>query len=243
MKKLFLLLLTAVMLTTAVSLADSGGWRCSGCGHVNRYSYNYCISCGSSYDGGSYVSAKVIDTCSYCGYDFDEEEEDARYCPSCGASRHYKAYGAVQTGVLNQRLATRTGPGTHYTEEGSYYQSGVSLDVHSLAYDANGVKWVQVEITTNKGKMRVYTGLKRFDYIDESALRVEKPQNRKYRLTRDYTPRHGPGSDFRAFDFKAGKGRTFTVLETENNWAMVDIQGSDGKWYRVWFPLSALKKV
>ncbi len=65
--------------------------------------------------------------------------------------------------MATTRLATRTGPTTEYTEPGTFYLEGSYVKIVSIAYDENGVPWVQCEISEGYGLMRVYTGLKRFD--------------------------------------------------------------------------------
>ena len=66
--------------------------------------------------------------------------------------------GAPQVGVLNDRLSTRTGPGTQFEEPGTFLSAGDEITVYSIAYDVNNVAWIQTEINTNAGKMRVYSG-------------------------------------------------------------------------------------
>ena len=45
--------------------------------------------------------------------------------------------------MLKQRMATRSGPGTQYTELGSYYKEGTAVTAVSAAYDdRNGIWWM-----------------------------------------------------------------------------------------------------
>ena len=78
--------------------------------------------------------------------------------------------------TLNQRLATRTGPGTQYDEPGSFFSAGTVVTVLSKAYDdPNGIWWVQVEFASGGSLYRAYTGIKRFrdlslQYIPEERV-------------------------------------------------------------------------
>ena len=78
--------------------------------------------------------------------------------------------------TLNQRLATRTGPGTQYDEPGSFFSAGTVVTVLSKAYDQpNGIWWVQVEFSSGGNLYRAYTGVKRFrdlnlQYIPEEQV-------------------------------------------------------------------------
>ena len=59
--------------------------------------------------------------------------------------------------LTKERLATRSGPGTDYTELGSYFQQGTWVRALSAAYDSkNGIWWIQVELTY-AGKLRSET--------------------------------------------------------------------------------------
>lgn len=155
----------------------------------------------------------------------------------------YSSSGSVdeispQRGVLNSRLATRTGPGTQFEEPGTFFASGDEITVYSIAYDVNDVAWIQTEINTNKGKMRVYSGLKRVDGLDVSQLYVEKNLDIPCRLEWDYAPKYGPGADYASYSFTFRSGRTFTVKDTEGDWAMIEYYAKgDAQWYHLWLPM------
>ena len=67
-------------------------------------------------------------------------------------------------GLTIDKLSTRTGPGTQYTDSGTYSVKGQWINVLSRAWDShNGIWWVKCEIPYN-GEIRVlWTGYKRFD--------------------------------------------------------------------------------
>ncbi len=67
-------------------------------------------------------------------------------------------------GLATQKLATRSGPGTQYSEEGTYFVAGQYIKIISRAYDSrNGIWWVKCEVPTESGARLLWTGYKRFD--------------------------------------------------------------------------------
>ena len=91
------------------------------------------------------------------------------------ASAENFTYFANVTVTLNQRLATRTGPGTQYDEPGSFLSAGSRVTALSKAYDQrNGIWWVQVEFSSGGNRYRAYTGAKRFDNLNLSYLPEER---------------------------------------------------------------------
>lgn len=88
---------------------------------------------------------------------------DSWYCPSCGRknSGNYNycpkdgtknplsgggSGGGSSTktvkGLATQKLATRSGPATEYTEPGSFNVAGKYIRILSITYDSNGVGWL-----------------------------------------------------------------------------------------------------
>lgn len=145
------------------------------------------------------------------------------------------------TGTLNQRMATRTGPGTQYTEPGTFFSKGDSFRIISISYDINQVPWVQVEINVSGRLMRVYTGLKRFDGVSASRLYREQYLGYPATLSGNYTPFYGPGLQYALHDFTLRGGSEVIVVDRENGYAMCEfyLSGKD-KLYRAWFPDSVL---
>ncbi len=142
---------------------------------------------------------------------------------------------------LKQRLATRSGPGTQYTELGSYFQAGETLTAVSAAYDdRNGIWWIQTEFTYLGEKRRAYTGLKRLD------MKVsDVPQEyviRRAVVNRSVYAYWGPGYEYTMHKNPIPAGTEGTVWQTENGYAQLEFyDSSEGLKRRAWIPESALE--
>ena len=67
-------------------------------------------------------------------------------------------------GLATMKLATRTGPGTTYTEGGTYNVAGQYIRILSRAWDSrNEIWWVKCEIPYQGSYRVLWTGYKRFD--------------------------------------------------------------------------------
>ncbi len=136
-------------------------------------------------------------------------------------------------GYVTERLSTRSGPGTVYSETGSYNNTLHSwVQVRSRAWDSrNGIWWVEVLI----GDQWLWTGYKRFD---STSLPLESIP-----ISSDYTSlsndaigtciitadpgnaREGPGTEYKKIA-SVYKGSEYSILDTA--------VASNG---RVWFKI------
>ena len=190
--------------------------------------------------------------CPQCG-----RKNDGNFCPIDGCSNPLNGSGGADSGSMTEysdseewalattRLATRTGPTTEYTEPGTFYLEGSYVKIVSIAYDENGVPWVQCEISEGYGLMRVYTGLKRFDAatVDLTNVRNESSY-RPYsaRLSASYELRYGPGNEYAVMSgYKLSSGKSVTVITTEGSWAQVQFTTGGGSLCRGWIPVNNLK--
>lgn len=140
-------------------------------------------------------------------------------------------------GTLNQRMATRTGPATEYPEPGTFGAKGDRVRIISVTFDQNDVPWVQVDLRAGSKHMRVYTGFKRISGVSLNSIPREFNYGIEQTLTQDYEPMYGPGTNYSAYAYTLRKGRTVTVQDYENGYAMCDFYSkSDGRWNRVWIP-------
>ena len=145
-------------------------------------------------------------------------------------------------GTLNQKMATRTGPATEYPEPGTFFAKGDRVRIISVAFDENNVPWVQVDLNSGRKHMRVYTGFKRIADVDLNSIPREFNYGITMRLTQDYRPMAGPGTNYSAYSYTMRAGRSVIVQDYENGYAMCDYYSkSDDRWNRVWIPEWALE--
>lgn len=142
---------------------------------------------------------------------------------------------------LKLRLATRSGPGTTYTELGSYFAPGDHVTAVSRAYDErNGIWWVQVEFTYQKELYRAYTGHKRLDMALTAV--PEEGSLGWYALTRDAYAWNGPGSAYNMLSLTVPAGTWGEVITEEYGYVQFEYEDAQsGLTRRVWFPADELK--
>ena len=135
---------------------------------------------------------------------------------------------------LNQRMATRTGPNTKYTEPGTYPQSTPIRVFYQTG--GNGVMWGMVEFEYNGELMRLYTGMKR---IDAGKVPRDSEDYRTAAMARAATPLYGPGDGYARQPDTIPSGAEIKVFFQENDYAMVDYEGKK-QVVRGWVPLSSV---
>ena len=182
--------------------------------------------------------------CPQCG-----ALNDSNYCPNDGTPRPedfgqnggYTQY-AWQPAMLNQRLATRTGPGTWYDEPGSFFQAGAWITVLSKAYDtSNGIWWLQVEFTSGGAAYRAYTGLKRVDGLNIAAIPEETAIGRCTTPASALTGYYGPGYDYKEIKRKLPANVSCTIYGyaygPSSDFIQIEMYDSGlGKTRRAWVP-------
>ena len=76
----------------------------------------------------------------------------------------YNEAGYTYRVKLTDDLATRSGPGTEYTEQGTYLVAWQYIRVLARAWDSrNGIWWVKCEVPVRNEYRVLWTGYKRFD--------------------------------------------------------------------------------
>lgn len=110
------------------------------------------------------VRFRIMDVYRGTRYPNDVCISEVRFVSDASQTLPPYSGGGSLYGLATQKLATRSGPGTEYTEKGTYNVSGQYIRVLSRAWDKrNGIWWVKCEIPY-KGETRVlWTGYKRFD--------------------------------------------------------------------------------
>ena len=149
--------------------------------------------------------------------------------------------------TLNQPIATRTGPGTEYTEPGGFLSRGDRVYVRSKVWDpVNEIWWVQVEFTPPvyynyaDDMIRVYTGAWRLN-VNLSQVPEEYPLQ-SCRVVYDADAFSGPWYDgFMPWSDTIYAGTSATLLEVENGFAHIECWNSwAGSMWRGWVPLDTL---
>ena len=144
--------------------------------------------------------------------------------------------------ITKERLSTRSGPGTDYTEAGSYFQSGTWVRAITSAYDrGNGIWWVQVELSYNGELRRVYTGVKRLQMAADQVP-IEETEEGSAVVTRSVYPYWGPGYGYTMYGEKIPAGTAGTVWQRENLYAQFEYRDGSGQLRRVWVPENALEE-
>ncbi len=150
------------------------------------------------------------------------------------------ALAATQARVTEGYIATRSGPGTKYTEPGSFLSYGSQVTVHTKVWDhANEIYWVQVEFTNRGERYRAYTGSWRLD-VNLNSVPDEIIEGYSW-LTSNTCGYAGPGYDYHYYgDIQLYRNGDCRIIEVENNFAMVETSSSSQGLTRVWVPLSAI---
>lgn len=141
---------------------------------------------------------------------------------------------------MADKLYSRSGPSTDYTEHGAYDITGLIVTVLSLKYDMNAVPWVEVDYNGR----RLWTGAKRIDISSKqlAALPVEDGSFLGYgQILSNTTPRFGPGINYALHDQKMAlkKGSNIVVIKEENNYFLIECEYYDTqrRIFRCWVPV------
>lgn len=154
---------------------------------------------------------------------------------TCGA-----ALAATNATVRVDAVATRTGPGTKYTEPGSFLYRGAPVKVHTKVWDnVNEIYWVQIEFTSGNERYRVYTGDWRLN-VNLNAVPSEMILGSSW-LTESTRGYAGPGYDYHWY----GDNLLYAycdclIMEVENGFALIETSSSSKGWTRCWVPLSLI---
>ena len=137
--------------------------------------------------------------------------------------------------VPNQKLATRSGPGTEYSEENGTLPKNTSIVAYVLEGDN---VWVMIECNTSRGKIRCYTGKKRVN--TKSSLPKLTARNMPAYVKSNITPYYGPGKSYAPFYKSISSGTPVTVVYDEQGYALIDYWEGDLR-LRSWVPLNVLQ--
>ena len=139
--------------------------------------------------------------------------------------------------TLNQKMATRTGPSTAYTEDHGTLPADTSIVVYQQEM-GSGVPWVMVEFERNGLPVRAYTGLKRVNVSGEVPWATQKPA--LVTVQQDTAAHFGPGTRYMPSKTVVTAGTSAEVYCEDNGWALIDYQYNNEKRIRIWVPVDAL---
>lgn len=145
---------------------------------------------------------------------------------------------AATTATTKMPLATRTGPGTQYTEPGTFLTAGQTVTVHTKAWDErSGIWWVQVEFTSGGLTYRVYTGAQRLN-VNLANVPEESVLEYSYLIDSGYGY-SGPGWGHAYYDdWYIVRETNCRIMEVEDDFCLIDTASSwPGANVRVWMPI------
>lgn len=139
---------------------------------------------------------------------------------------------------LNQRMATRSGPSSLYTEELGTLPMSTAISV--LWQEKTGVAWAMVEYKHNGKLYRAYTGMKRIDAEEE--VPVLRDQLSRASLLLDVRPYYGPGTQYKSLDYILRTGLSVLIYAQDQGYALIEYAHPETEQpARAWVPLSALR--
>ena len=144
---------------------------------------------------------------------------------------------AATPAALNQPMATRSGPGTKYTEELGTFPVSTNITVVSQV-DSNGTIWYQVEFKNNGKLYRAYTGKKRVNAY--GSIPWENDLYTEDVTTAYVTPYYGPGDRYAKRRQSLDRGATVRVFQVEGEWALCDFR-EGSRWARGYINVSDLR--
>ena len=142
--------------------------------------------------------------------------------------------------TLTTKIATRSGPGTQYTDLGTYFSRGKQVNAVSKFYDSrNRVWWIQVEFQYRNSYRRAYTGHKRLT-VALGQLPEEKPLG-KGTLSERVIPAYGPGELYASYTRALPAAMEVEVCNHENGWIQIEYKNDGRHLKRAWVPESAVE--
>ena len=148
---------------------------------------------------------------------------------------------ADQYAWLNQKMATRTGPGIEYDEPGTFFiNAWRNVQVKVISRSENKT-WALVEFEHKGNLFRAYTGFKRLDGIRADQVTEEELIGTGYTETA-VTAYYGPGTWYMQMEHNVPANVYCDVLMEENGYVLVDYPYQTGETTRSrsWIPADRL---
>ena len=138
---------------------------------------------------------------------------------------------------LKTSMATRSGPGTWYTEELGTLPASTSINAIEKITTSE-TTWVLVEFRVNGQLYRAYTGLARMEvYGDLPTASASGYSDTVQNETAAY---YGPGTQYATRRNRVAAGTSVTVYDQEGQWAHCEYK-ENGKTVRGYLDISALR--
>ena len=141
---------------------------------------------------------------------------------------------------LNQKMATRSGPGTKYTEELGTLPVDTDITVIAQA-ETNGTVWYMVEFSRNMKLYRAYTGKKRVEVASSAYIPWENPDYTEDTVIAGADAYYGPGENYAKRRNSVYKNSSVRVFGVEGDWALCEYK-EGSKWARGYIHVEKLKK-
>ena len=147
---------------------------------------------------------------------------------------------AAVNATLRARMATRSGPGTNYTELGSYFSAGTKIRAISRVFDSrNGIWWIQVDFPYRNARRRAYTGRQRMVVVSNQLPKEKLLYTAA--LKERTTPRYGPGEQYEIYQHSYAGGTKGEVYYVEDGWIQMTYKSQQGQLKRFWVPKEAVE--
>lgn len=145
----------------------------------------------------------------------------------------YFSYAPIEA-AANQKLATRSGPGTDYTGTLTYPQT-TEISAYYIT-PGSGVDWICIGFRYKGEDYLLYTGEKRVDANGTVPENREETGFEAY-ITQDLTPYYGPGYNYAYAEHTVPAGSVVTgIYRAQDGWLMFDYQVPGGRLQRAWAP-------
>ena len=195
----------------------------------------YCVAYGNN---TGYISRQYLAAVDDNHYTF--KLPDGQYESSSG-SDYTVQFGGIpyfrytaHEAKANQKLATRSGPGTEYTSTLTYPKE-TKVKTYYIT-DGSGVDWVYFSFTYRGEDYLLYTGNKRIDSQTPVTVNREEQTFPAY-ITKEVTPFFGPGYNYAHAEHTVPAGSAVQgVYQTPEGWLMFDYQVPGGRIQRAWAP-------
>ncbi len=145
--------------------------------------------------------------------------------------------GLSEDVALTQKIATRSGPGTQYTEETGVLNPPLKVTVIAQT-EGTGSGWYHIEYTRGGRTFRAYALRSKIKVTGD--IPFENDSAVSDTLLYAAKAYYGPGEDYATRSGTLPAGTSVKVALTEGEWALCEYK-EDGRWARGYLPAAALE--